>query len=114
VNDVNAAAAFLRMASQDPELRDALATAISESKEAEQNVLSTAVELARERGLDLSTSDLRDQLEQELGLAEIVVEEELAAGSGCKSNSGCRTPCVYCKATDDGDDIEPVVVEPIE
>lgn len=98
----NNAATFLRLASEDPEVRQALDAAITQSREAEQSVLDLSVELARRRGLDLTAADLRSELESQLGLAEIVLADEATAGpSDCKSSSGCRTPCVYCNKLQD-------------
>ncbi|MEV6399861.1 Nif11-like leader peptide family natural product precursor [Streptomyces sp. NPDC051907] len=90
------AASFLRMASQDSRVREALNEIMSQSRDAERSVLETAVELARERGIDISVDDLRAEVEKELGLAEIELSGDTTA-STCKSKSGCRTPCVYCK-----------------
>ncbi|WP_432145960.1 Nif11-like leader peptide family natural product precursor [Streptomyces sp. bgisy084] len=91
------AASFLRMASEDSSIREALNELIAQSKGVEQSVLEASVELARERGVDLTVEELRGEVERQLGLVDIELSGEIEAASACKSRSGCRTPCVYCK-----------------
>jgi hypothetical protein len=80
---------FLKLATEDQELRKTLESAIDD------NLLTLAQIIGVERGLTFTKDQLQDALAEQLGLEEL---QDPDAGAG-KCRSGCRTPCVYCNLT---------------
>ncbi len=81
-----------------------------------RNLITVAVAVGRERGYEFSDADLVDALTSRLRLSEDSVEgaggddEGLSAAPGCRSRSGCRTPCLYCRP-DEGNGGDEIILE---
>jgi len=89
------AAAFLRMLAVDDVLRGRF-----DAAGATGDLAARAVAFGAKLGLIFSAQELEAELERELDLSEIELSAELRLPPTCHSNSGCRTPCVYCAVTD--------------
>lgn len=89
------AATFLRMLAEDDDLRSRF-----EAVSASGDLAAHAVGFGAQLGLAFTAEELEAELERELELSEIELSAELRLPPTCHSNSGCRTPCVYCAVTD--------------
>jgi hypothetical protein len=82
---------FLSLLSTDEELKRVLDDVVDES------ILTAATALGAQRGLRFTRAELEASIANKIGLGEYRLSDDGGAGK-CKSDSGCRSPCVYCKS----------------
>ena len=82
---------FLELLGSDENLKKIIDDVLDES------IFTTAKALGAQRGLEFSRAELEAAITTKLGLGEYQLSDDGGAGK-CKSDSGCRSPCVYCKS----------------
>jgi len=82
---------FLKLMNSDEKLRKIFDNIIDES------IWSVATAIGVERGLPFTRADLESAITRHLGLGEFKLSDDGGAGK-CKTDSGCRSPSVYCKS----------------
>lgn len=83
---------FLELTKTDAKLREILDNAIDD------NILTVATIIANERGFGFTRIELAEALTSRLGLSEVKLNDPESGPGQCKTDSGCRTPSVYCKS----------------
>ncbi|RKN47817.1 Nif11-like leader peptide family natural product precursor [Micromonospora endolithica] len=89
---VAAARRFLETLRSDENLSQRLDQVVDDQ------ILSVTRLIAAERGFEFSHEDLHRAVVDHLSLDEFTLNDPDGGAGKCKSDSGCRTPCVYCKS----------------
>jgi hypothetical protein len=89
---VSAAKEFLRVLRADETINRRLDQAVDDQ------ILAVSRVIAAERGFHFSRDDLVTAVADELSFVDFALNDPDGGPGHCKSDSGCRTPCVYCKS----------------
>jgi len=83
---------FLSLLSRDENLRRVFDNIIDE------NIWTVATAIGAERGLSFTRAELEHAITAKLELGEYRLQDPASGPGNCQSDSGCRSPCVYCKS----------------
>src|SRR4051794_8750401 len=87
-----AAKAFLEVLRSDENLNRLLDQVVDDQ------ILAVSRVIAQERGFEFTAGELREAVIDHLSLIELDLVSDDGGAGKCKTDSGCRTPCVYCKS----------------
>ena len=89
---IDAAKEFLELLKSDDTINARIDQVVDDQ------ILAVTHVIAAERGFAFSREDLVNAVADNLSLVDLALNDPDGGAGKCKSDSGCRSPCVYCKS----------------